>query len=632
MHKPEQIRGVSQAIDHLVQELIEKQQKDGRWTFCFESGPMTDSYMLLLYEILGLGKSEIREGLAERILSLSDQGVWKLYSDEKDGNVSATMESSLALVATGFKDPSDPVIKKSQNFVREQGGIDAMGSLTKVMLTLTGYNGWPHHAQVPVKIFLLPWWFPISFFDFVGFTRVHVAPILLASHREFTLKLPRGPVDATAWTGTRPEEVKRKEPLRDLEQKIHQLLPHATVNGNDLSRLAEKRGLRFILTRRESDGTLYSYFSSTFLMVFGLMALGYPRNHPVIVQAINGLEHFLMPVKGGLHLQETTSTVWDTALISYALQEAGVSAQHPAIQKGVRYLLSRQHVRYGDWALRNPGESPGGWGFSDINTMNPDLDDTSYSLRALGPSTRMDYQIFESWNRGGRWALSMQNRDGGWSAFEKNTDKKWPKVLLPATDARTVWTDPSTNDLTGRMLEWIGNHLGWKQGHPVVDRAVRFLLRNQESDGSWFGRWGIAYIYGTWAALTGLTAVELKHRDDSIRRGVDWLLSIQNKDGGWGESCESDVQRKYIPLNRSILVQTAWAVDALVAVYDRPVPALEAGVFRLLEMVKNMDSLEKYPTGGGLAGQFYIYYHSYPYIWPLVALSHYQKKFGKVEN
>lgn len=589
---------------------------------------MTDAYMLLLYEILGIGRKEIREGLAQRLLSLSDNGIWKLYSDEKEGNVSATMEASLALVAAGFKELSDPLIRNSQAFVREQGGMEAAGSLTKVMLTLTGLNGWPHHAQVPVKLFLLPWWFPISFFDFVGFTRAHVAPILLASHRQFSIRLPRGPVDVTPWIGESGTG-KRSVTLAELERKIDELLPRMSISGSGLDRLAEEQGLRFIVNRVESDGTLYSYFSTTFLMIFGLMAVGYRRDHPFLLQAIKGVERFLFPVEGGLHLQETTSTVWDTALISYALQESGMTADDPVIRKAGRYLLSRQQVRYGDWALRNPGVPPGGWGFSDINTINPDLDDTSYSLRALGSWAKVDSRVRQAWDQGARWALSMQNRDGGWSAFEKNTDKKWPKLLLPAMDAQTVWTDPSSIDLTGRMLEWIGNHLGWKRGHPTVERAVRFLVKGQESDGSWFGRWGIAYIYGTWAALTGLSAVGYQKGHTFVDRGVRWLLSVQNADGGWGESCRSDVIRNYVPLKVSTAVQTAWAVDALVAVHDSTTPSIEAGVRRLLELCEDPGETVKYPTGGGLSGQFYIHYHSYRYIWPLIALSHYREKYEK---
>ncbi|EGK14830.1 squalene--hopene cyclase, partial [Desmospora sp. 8437] len=340
----EHLQAASERMHQLVEELTRQQQADGRWIFCFESGPMTDAYMLLLYEIFGTGKKEFREGIAGRLLSLSDNGIWRLYPDEKKGSISATMEASFALVAAGFKDPSDPLIQNSQAFVREQGGVAATGSLTKVMLTLVGQFNWPDlEPQVPIKVFLLPWWFPISFFDFVGFTRCHAAPIVLASHRKFSRRLPRGPRNVTPWNG----EAGGRDvtPFTGLERKIDELLPYPppSISGGGMDQLAEERGIRFILDRVEPDGTLYSYFSTTFLMIFSLMAVGYPRNHPVLQRAMSGLEGFLYPVKGGLHLQETTSAVWDTALITYALQEAGVPADTAVIRKGCNYLLSRQH-------------------------------------------------------------------------------------------------------------------------------------------------------------------------------------------------------------------------------------------------------------------------------------------------
>lgn len=625
---PEHLEAVAKGMNQLVEELVQQQQSDGRWIFCFESGAMTDAYMLLLYEIFGTGRPEYREGMAQRLLSLSDHGIWRAYPDEKEGSASATMEASVALVAAGFKEASDPLIQNSQAFVREQGGIDGVGSLTKVAMILTGLHKWPENAQIPIKILLLPRWFPINFFDFVGFTRAHIAPILLASHRKFSVRLPRGPQDLTQWIGA--GGIREHGETSALEQKIEELLPHLnlSVSGGRRDRLVEERGLRFILDRIEPDGTLYSYFSTTFLMFFALMAMGYRRNHPILQRALNGLERFYLPVKGGLHLQETSSTVWDTALISYALQEAGMTAEDPVIQKAGSYLLSRQQTRLGDWALRNHGVAPGGWGFSDINTINPDVDDTSYNLRALGPWARKNAQVYPAWARGARWELSMQNRDGGWSAFEKNTDKKWPKILLPKSDAQTVWTDPSTADLTGRTLEWIGNHLGWKRGHPVVDRAASFLMKEQEPNGSWFGRWGITYIYGTWAALTGLSSVGFRQGHPTIDKGIQWLLSVQQEDGGWGESCASDVEQKYIPLQMSTPVQTAWAVDALIQLHEAPTPALEAGIRRLLQLCEHPGEEAEYPTGGGLSGQFYIHYHSYRYVWPLTALSHYRRKYG----
>jgi sporulenol synthase len=621
---------VEEEIRRLTDFLISRQEQDGRWTFCFESGPMTDSYMILLYRLFGK-ETEAIQRLSERLLFLGgDDGVWKLYEDEKGGNLSATIESIVGLVYAGVIQPDDPVVRRARDYVLSQGGIHQAGSLTKVMLSLIGLYDWLNHPRVPVEFLLLPWWFPVNFFDFVGFTRVHVVPILLASDRKFSVHLPGSHVDFTDWLGTKPSSSLYSQ-IERFREEVEVGLSQMPFGRGPLRTQALKHGERFLLNRIEPDGTLYSYFSSTFLMVFGLMALGYPKHHPVFRRAMEGLERFLIPVEKGWHLQETTSTVWDTSLITFALQEAGLPPEHPAIHRGVDYLLRRQHTRFGDWTLRNPGVWPGGWGFSDINTINPDLDDTSSCLRAITPTFRKNpWALGTSWRRGVNWLLSMQNRDGGWSAFEKNTDKSWPRRLLPFEDAHTVWTDPSINDLTGRTLEFIGKELGWKGDYPTVRRAVRFLEGHQEPNGSWFGRWGVAYLYGTWAALTGLASVGYPRSHPMVEKGIRWLKSVQNEDGGWGESCRSDVVRRYIPLGGSTPSQTAWAVDALIAWHDQPTPEIEAGIRCLLDMKEKNDWLMRYPTGAGLSGEFYIHYHSYRYLWPLIALSHYRDKYGSL--
>jgi sporulenol synthase len=385
-------------------------------------------------------------------------------------------------------------------------------------------------------------------------------------------------------------------------------------------------GERFMLSRLEADGTLYSYMTTTFLMIFALLALGYPKNHRVIRQAMNGLEALVYPLGHRAHLQETSSTVWDTALVLYALQEAGVDQNHPAILRGTSYLLSRQQTKVGDWSLKNPHVPPGGWGFSDSNTINPDVDDTSYSLRALAPQVRAG-RFQSEWNRALYWLLTMQNDDGGWPAFEKNTYKKLLK-LIPYRDGKMEWGDPSSADLTGRTLQFFGRELGWTIDRPEVRRGWSWLYHHQRADGSWFGRWGIAYIYGTWAALTGCMAIKVPRDHGTIRKGVKWFLSKQNGDGGWGESCQSDIKRKFVPLPYSTPVQTAWALDALIACHDQPNDAIEKGIECLLRLLEKRESEWTYPVGGGLAGQFYVYYHSYPYVWPLLALAHYCQKYG----
>ncbi|SEN77468.1 squalene--hopene cyclase [Lihuaxuella thermophila] len=620
------IERVDQAIDQLKEVLIRHQESDGRWNFCFESGTMTDAYMILLMKLLEIDNEPVCRLLVERILSKQTKdGTWKLYADEKEGNLSATIDSALALIYAGVKNERDPELKKAREFIRIQGGAQKAGSLTKVLLSLLGHMKWSDIPKIPVEFLLLPIWSPVNFFDFVGYTRVHVAPILLVADRNFSVEL-KGKSRADQWlpSVSRISDFSHQDIWADDEMMA--ALSSLPFSREEMHEKAVRFGERFLLKRIEADGTLYSYFTSTFLMVFALLSLGYKKDHPILRRAVQGLISMLYKLKEGAHLQETTSTVWDTSLILYALQEAGMKADHSAVKRGLQYILKRQHTKKGDWAIRNPGVLPGGWGFSDTNTINPDVDDTSVCLRALAPSVRSD-QYQDAWVRGFRWLLSMQNRDGGWPAFEKNTHKAWLR-LLPYKDGRPVWGDPSTADLTGRTLHFLGTVMGWTTDNPVVRRGWSWLYHHQRLDGSWFGRWGITFIYGTWAALTGLAAIGIPRHHPTVRKGIRWLLSIQNEDGGWGESCLSDVKKKYVPLKASTPSQTAWALDALIAFYDQPTPEIQAGVKCLLRLLEREGWETSYPTGAGLAGQFYIHYHSYRYVWPLVALAHYRNKYG----
>lgn len=616
---------VKMEIGRLTETLIQSQQPDGRWSFCFETGAMTDAYGILLYRLFGRQEKYV-QGMAERLLNLRDaDGLWRLYPDEKEGSLSSTIEASLSLMVAGRMDPSGEDIRQVKEWVRLRGGVTKAGSLTKVVLSLTNIKRWSDLQSVPIELFLLPRWFPINFWDLVGYARVHAAPIMVAAHQRFTVKIPGIPTNLTEWgeVAQTSEEKERGLALSGIVDKfLRPYGPRAWLSNRSL-----RYGEKFMIERVEPDGTLYSYFTTTFLMVFGLMSLGYPKEHPIIQKSLQGMDAFLYPLQQGLHMQETTSTVWDTALIAGALLEGGVSAGHPALCKAATYLLTRQQDRIGDWGIKNPEGIPGGWGFSDINTINPDCDDTAAVLRVLSPfAATYPTVIGHNWQRGTQWLLSMQNQDGGWPAFERNTYKRWPLKFLHQ-DAAPAWIDPSAADLTGRVLYFLGKS-GCNYAHPAVSRALDFLVRDQEKEGCWFGRWGIAYLYGTWAALTGMTAVGIQSEHPAIAQGVKWLLSVQNDDGGWGESCRSDVEKRYVPLHVSTPSQTAWALDALIAASDTPTPAIQAGVKRLLELIREGNSTTQYPTGAGLAGQFYVHYHSYQFAWPLIALAHYREKFG----
>ncbi|GIM47988.1 sporulenol synthase [Collibacillus ludicampi] len=629
------MKPVETEIDRLVSLLKKSQSQDGSWRYCFELGSMTEAYMIILLRTLMIHDEDLIRKFAERIIQKQEKnGAWKLFYDEKEGNLSATIEASYALLFSGYREKSDENMRAAREFILSKGGITEAKLLTKVMLALTGQFPWPHRFLVPVEIMLLPHHFPLHFFDFVGYARVHVAPILIVMDRKFSIKTKKTPDLSDLYSkpfrfGNEPfftnQQQTRSQSIYTIIKDWLRKLPYLPQHMHTLALRAAER---FMLNRLEVDGTLYSYFSATFLMIFALLALGYSHRHPVIIRAIEGLKTLAFETNGQTLMQNSTSTVWDTALLSYALQEAGIPHANLMLQKTGRYLLSRQHTKYGDWRIHNPNIEPGGWGFSDVNTINPDVDDTCAALRAISSLAKNDPLYRNAWNRGVKWILSMQNDDGGWPAFEKNTDKKILR-WLPIDGSDSTSTDPSSADLTGRTLHFLGKHVGLTIHDSNINRAVRWLIQHQEEDGSWYGRWGICYIYGTWAAITGMIAVGVSPHHPVIQKAVRWLLSIQNSDGGWGESCYSDTEKKYVPLGASTLSQTAWGVDALLAVSNESIQAIERGIRFLIDSGSKNDWTTIYPTGAGMPGGFYIHYHSYRYIWPLLALSHYKNKYNQ---
>ncbi|MFN0628196.1 prenyltransferase/squalene oxidase repeat-containing protein, partial [Bacillus anthracis] len=288
------------------------------------------------------------------------------------------------------------------------------------------------------------------------------------------------------------------------------------------------------------------------------------------------------------------------------------------------YLLKKQHTKKADWSVHAPALTPGGWGFSDVNTTIPDIDDTTAVLRALARS-RGNKNIDNAWKKGGNWIKGLQNNDGGWGAFEKGVTSKL-LAKLPIENASDMITDPSTPDITGRVLEFFGTYAQNELPEKQIQRAINWLMNVQEENGSWYGKWGICYLYGTWAVMTGLRSLGIPSSNPSLTRAASWLEHIQHEDGGWGESCHSSVEKRFVTLPFSTPSQTAWALDALISYYDTETPAIRKGVSYLLS---NPYVNERYPTGTGLPGAFYIRYHSYAHIYPLLTLAHYIKKYRK---
>ncbi|WP_312094930.1 squalene--hopene cyclase [Niallia sp.] len=619
------LHSVEQEQQKRIQELVELQRSDGSFHFRFQGSIMTDAFYIITIRALNIQTEEEHIRLLVKTLrgTQHKEGYWKAYRDEPAGHLSATIIAYTALLYSGLYSKEDKQMKKAKAFILKNGGLAKAHFMIKWMLSVNGLYPWSHMIYIPMTFLLLPTFQPINFYQFSSYARIHFIPMLIAANKKFTIQTKTKPQlddlftrDIALYPSYAHLEDDRS-PLTFLWKEMKRIgkLPAY------LHHLGFQYGEKYMLDRLEEDGTLYSYASATFFMIYALLALGYKKNSPIIQKAVSGLTSLIDKTGERSHLENSTSTVWDTGLISYTLQQAGMSTDSITINKATNYLLAKQHTKKGDWQIHNQNTEPGGWGFSDINTNNPDNDDTSAVLRALTVTAATNQTVHHAWQKGTTYLLSMQNKDGGWGAFEKNTDWEILK-LVPIDNAKDAAVDPSTADLTGRVLEYLGNFAQLNYKHTHVKQAIRFLIDNQEKDGSWYGRWGVCYIYGTWAAITGLTAVGIKVNHPAIKKAIAWLKKIQQSNGGWGESCRSCEKLTYVSLPFSTESQTAWAVDALIAAGEGESKEVKRGISFLLTEKQDTHAIT-YPTGIGLPKQFYIYYHSYNKIFPLLALSHY---------
>ncbi|WP_224753187.1 prenyltransferase/squalene oxidase repeat-containing protein [Paenibacillus terricola] len=622
-------QAINNRINRMTEQLQAMQSPDGSWRMCIDCGTMSDCYFLTTLRLLDVRDEPLIRSLADRIISRREaEGSWKLFPDEHEGSLDATTEALLALMISGLYQDGDPIIDEAKQFIRSRGGLNKVQSLlTQTLLCVTGQAEWPQSFRIPLNAMFskdgpLP-----SLFQMSGHARVHLVPIIMMANKRFSLRTAHTPDLSSLFLGGSRRFHNDASIIGVLNGLFGSLIGLLSPDDDSLYRQAES----FLLERIEPDGTLLTYSTATVLMLLALVSLGRSPSDPIINEGIRGTRTLLCSEPP--MVQIATPTVWDTGMLAYALGKAGLPSSHDAMQRAARYLRLRQHTRYGDWAIRAPDTAPGGWGFSNVSTRYPDCDSTAAALRAFvtDPSAAQPHKpasiAAEDWDRGLHWLVAMRNDDGGWPAFERN-GKPLPVGLFNYSGTADIVNDLSHADLTSRVLHFLGEDLGMTTKQQWIDRSARWVLSQQEKDGSWYGRWGITYTHGTGTVVLGLTAVGIKPDHPAITKAVRWLLSVQNEDGGWGESCYSDQQRHYIPLGSSTPSQTAWALDGLIAALPAPTKELERGVNALLHSLDVQPAqLNRYPTGAGLAGMVYVHYESNNWIWPLLTLARLRHKF-----
>jgi squalene-hopene/tetraprenyl-beta-curcumene cyclase len=401
-----------------------------------------------------------------------------------------------------------------------------------------------------------------------------------------------------------------------------------------LRQTALDRAAAWMIGRFEDSDGLGAILPAMTSSVLALHCLGYGEDHPLTRQGMDALDGLLLrDENGAIRVQPCLSPVWDTVLAAHALAQAGLPPDHPSLRRAASWLLAKQTRRPGDWAVRNP-VPPGGWYFERRNEFYPDVDDTCMALMVLRQARAEEPEAVqeEAVRRGLTWMLGMQNRNGGWASFDRDNDKRW-LTHVPFADHNAM-IDPSTADITGRVLECLSYFPQFGAWHPVVSRATQFLRDQQTPEGAWYGRWGVNYLYGTWQVLRGLARMGQDMDALYVRRAVRWLLDRQNPDGGWGESIASYDDPTQKGIGETTYAQTAWALMGLIAAGQVDHPAVRRGITFL---VHSQDADGTWPsapggrpgwTGTGFPKVFDLHYHAYQHVFPLMALAQYAASRG----
>jgi squalene-hopene/tetraprenyl-beta-curcumene cyclase len=625
---------VGNAVEAARRYLLSIQHEDGHWCGELEGDTILESEYMLTLHFLGKGAEPRFGKLAEylRRKQLAGGG-WPIY-EGGPAEVSASVKAYFALKLAG-DDPLEPHMEKARDVIRDLGGIDACNSFTRIYLSIFGQYEWSGCPAVPPELVLLPDWAPFHIYRMSSWSRAIMVPLSViwayqpkcpvpakAAISELRVERPRPRRSGFQF---RPKERFWKTFFTAIDRTIKTL---DTLDWRPFRRQGLKQAEAWILERLEKSDGLGAIFPPIVNTILALRCLGYPADHPAVAGQVAELAKLEIEDDATIRVQPCFSAVWDTALAMVALSESGTPAEDAKLRRAASWLLDREVRSPGDWQRRLPDVEPGGWYFEYANEFYPDADDTAEVLTALS-AVRFDDAHEESRRRGAierglAWQLAMQNSDGGWAAFDREcTDEVL--TLIPFADHNAM-IDPSCEDITGRTLEAL-ERLGFSGDDPVVRRAVAYLDARQEQDGTWYGRWGCNYVYGTWLAVRGLAAAGEDLSLEKRQRAVSWLHRHQNEDGGWGELPRSYEDPRQKGVGPSTPSQTAWALLALLTLGDGASDRVTRGVRYLLERQQYDGSwTDAYWTGTGFPKVFYLRYHLYATYFPLWALALYARR------
>lgn len=600
--------GATSALNRACEHLLARQHPDGWWKGALDTNVTMDAEDLLLREFLGIRTARETDEAATWIRSQQNaDGSWSVFHGA-DGDLSTTLEAYVALRLAGDL-PHQDHMATAAAFVRSRGGLERARVFTQIWMAMFGAWSWDQMPALPPEIMLLPPEAPLNPYDFACWARQTVVALTVVLHYRPTHALAFD-IDelhgAEAWAPP-PAANRVGGAFLAIDRMLHL---YQRSPFQPLRKTALARAERFIIERQESDGGWGGIQPPWVYSLLALHLRGYALDHPLMARGISGLDRFLLRENGVRRLEACQSPVWDTALSLIALADAGYDVGDPAVSRAARWLVSKQIHTRGDWAVRRPDLVPGGWAFEFENGNYPDIDDTAEVILAL---EKVGHRAPEAIHRGLNWMAGMQSSDGGWGAFDAD-NCRWLVRDLPFCDFGEV-IDPPSADVTAHAVETLA-----LLGRPNP-RGLSWLLESQEADGSWFGRWGVNYVYGTGAAVPALVAAGVSPADRPIRRAVQWLELHQNADGGWGEDCRSYDDAAWAGRGESTASQTAWALLALHAAGESG-EHVRAGVQFLIDTQRTDGGWDEEPfTGTGFPSDFYINYEMYRLVYPIMALA-----------
>jgi squalene-hopene/tetraprenyl-beta-curcumene cyclase len=625
------IASASQALHRASEALLALRHESGYWWGDLTADTTLESDYILLQlwlhpPVNGVWNPPTRGNVDKAVRSILDRqlpdGGFNIYPSGP-ADVSATVKAYFALKLAGVP-VDDPRMLKARDRVLEMGGIQAANSYVKINLSLFGLFPRDCCPSIPPEMMLTG----NLIYEMSSWTRAIVIPLSIIHALNPQRPVPEGFNVSELFVegGTKFEWLKDRKFLtwRNIFLSLDKVAKFWEKYGSkSIRKKAIHRAEQWMLERTKYSDGLAAIYPSMQYLIMALDLLGYSEDHPDRAEAQRQFDNLMVDDGERFFFQPCFSPVWDTAIAAFSIGEAGL-AEGDRMKSTVDWLISKEVRRKGDWSVKRPNTEPSGWYFEFANEFYPDIDDTAMVLLGMKHFKGSNPAAQKACtDRAVKWLLDMQGKDGGWAAFD--VDNNWESLShVPFADHNAM-LDPTCPDITGRVMEALVAY-GVSPEHPAIQRGADFLMRTQEQDGSWYGRWGVDYIYGTFLALRGLRAAGVSDREACVLRAGEWLRSIQNADGGWGESCASYNQESFVAAS-STPSQTAWAVLGLLAGGDETSGSLHKGIEYLVETQKEDGTWdENLATGTGFPKVFYLSYHLYRNSFPTLALAAYTRR------